>query len=115
MSTIAIPKDTEYRNRKLLDLAHRDENACGNCERPGPCEPAHSNMSQHGKGERRKAHDLFVAALCHDCHAWLDQGRGPDPTGLWSDDRADKQAMWRRAADRTWLRWWRLGWIKVAA
>ncbi len=103
------PKDDEYRNRALLDLAHRDDSECGNCERSGPCEPAHSNMAQHGKGARHKSHDVFTADLCHTCHAWLDQGIGPDPTGRWSDDRADKQAMWRLAFDRTILRRFRLG------
>lgn len=108
------PKDPEYRNRALLDLAHREDSECGNCERPGPCEPAHSNMAQHGKAGSHKSHDPFTADLCHDCHAWLDQGIGSDPTGRWSDDRADKQAMWRLAFDRTLLRRWRLGLIKVS-
>lgn len=110
----AILKDIEYRNRKLLDLAHRDDSVCGNCESDGPCEPAHSNMMDHGKGKSRKAHDVFHAHLCHRCHVWLDQGTGRDPTDTYSGDRADKQLMFRRAMDKTLLRLWRYGLIKVS-
>lgn len=108
------PKSPEFRNRRLLDLAHREDAECGNCGSEGPCEPAHSNMMQHGKGKSHKADDVFNAHLCHACHVWLDQGIGMDPTGTWTCDRADKQAMWRRAFDRTLLLMWRRGWIKVA-
>ncbi len=102
-----ILKDPEYRNRALLDLAHRDDMECGNCGAVGPCEPAHSNQQNHGKGASHKAHDVFFAALCHPCHAWLDQGIGEDPTGVWAGNRSDKQMMWRRAFDRTLLLLWR--------
>lgn len=111
---MSFAKDIEYRNRKLLDLAHREDAECGNCGRPGPCEPAHSNMSAHGKGGARKAHDCFFANLCHACHAWLDQGKGRDPTDTWSDSREDKQSMWRRAFDRTLLWLWRNGLLQLA-
>jgi hypothetical protein len=84
-----------YRNRKLLDLAH--SLPCANCGMGQASEPAHSNSQRHGKAISRKADDMFFAALCHTCHGWLDQGSGKDPTGVWSDDRADKQAMWRAA------------------
>jgi hypothetical protein len=107
------PKDPEYRNRKLLDLAHRLDAVCGNCGREGPCEPAHSNMAVHGKGGARKAHDCFHAHLCAACHRWLDQGTGRDPTNIYTSERADRQLMFRRAMDVTLLRLWRDGLIQV--
>lgn len=93
-----------YRNRPLLDLAHKFD-TCQLCGRfaPDGCEPAHSNWSEHGKGMSIKAHDCFFAAMCHDCHAALDQGKDG---GRWE--------KWRVAADRTILALWRNGWLKVA-
>ena len=35
---------------------------------------AHSNRSIHGKGMGLKAHDLFVAFACSDCHSYYDLG-----------------------------------------
>ena len=110
----AILKDPEYRNRKLLDLAHRIDSECANCGIEGPMEPAHSNLLQHGKGMSHKSHDVFHAHLCHACHSWLDQGKGMDPTGVYSDSREDKQDMFRDSFDKTLLRLWRKGLIKVA-
>lgn len=104
-----------YRNRALLDLAHRICE-CQNCGRyTEGCEPAHSNEMAHGKGKSIKAHDCFFAALCHECHAWLDQGRGPDPSRRWSglDLRGDKMDMWRAACFKTLLLLWQNEWIIV--
>ena len=104
-----------FRCRKLLDLAHRID-ICQNCgAHTGGCEPAHSNLDAHGKGFKLKADDCFFAALCHACHAWLDNsaGRGWDPGGLYTDSRADKREMFIRAMHRTWLELWRLNFLKV--
>jgi hypothetical protein len=105
-----------FRNRKLLDLAHRICE-CQNCGRytPEGSEPAHSNLMMHGKGVSIKAHDCFFAALCHACHAWLDQGGGDDPSGAYTCGVRDKQMMWQAAANKTLLLLWRNGWIKVEA
>ncbi len=96
-----------YRNRPLLDLAHEihECQCCGAHVEEG-CEPAHSNMSEHGKGVALKSHDCFHAALCHGCHSKLDQGR--DLT------REERREMWRRAHDRTMLEYWGRGWVRVA-
>lgn len=101
-----------YRNRSLLDLAH-EVHDCQNCGRHQPegCEPAHANWSWAGKGERLKAHDCFHAALCHACHAWLDQGKGPDPTGIYEGDREGKLEMWVHAYIGTMLYYFSRGWI----
>lgn len=100
-----------YRNRKLLDCAHAIEHCtnCGAYQVEG-CEPAHSNLEEHGKGKGLKGHDCFWAALCHACHAWLDNsgGLGTDPTRIWKSTREDKKAMFVRAMFRTWLELWRL-------
>lgn len=103
-----IHKDTAIRDRKLLDLAHR-LNECTHCGRyvPEGLEPAHSNQHIHGKGAGRKAHDQWHAALCHECHVALDQGRGMS--------REEKAAMWEQSHIKTMNEYWRRGWIKVAA
>jgi len=106
-----------YRNRGLLDLAHKIE-TCQNCgrERIEGMDPAHSNLSEHGKGKGLKAHDCFFAALCDLCHHWLDNqgGLGKDPSGVYDSTPADRAQMFARAMHRTWLALWRLGRLKVA-
>ncbi len=100
-----------FRSRKLLDLAHR-LTECTNCGRwTEGCEPAHENGIEAGKVFGIKSHDNRHAALCHGCHAWLDQGKGPDPTGNWS--MWQKPSMFDRAHKRTFDLYWKNGWIKV--
>lgn len=104
---------SNYRDRKLLDLAHR----VNECQlrlpevctgySPDGCEPAHSNQSRHGKGMSIKADDNFHAAACHACHAELDQGR--------RFSRSEKMDFWQAGHDRTMALYWRNGWLKVAA
>jgi hypothetical protein len=107
-----ILKEDKYRNRALLDAA-RDK-PCMNCgAHDGTVVPAHSNLSEHGKGARTKAHDCFVAWLCGRCHTWLDQGSGRDPTNIWEDTRADKREMFLRAMHKTILRLFQLGILEV--
>ena len=55
---------------------------------------AHSNQYIHGKGGALKAHDIFVAWACSDCHAELDQGR------MNYDQKAH---YWQRGFERTLL------------
>lgn len=101
-----------YRNRRLLDLA-RDQ-PCANCgAEDGTIVAAHSNMGIHGKGMSEKAHDCFHAHLCDKCHRWLDQGRGMDPTDLYQGTRYDKDMMFLRAMEKTMLRLWQKGRIRV--
>lgn len=107
-----IPKDIEYRNRKLLDLAH-DVNECqlqipGVCEGYSAhgCEPAHANnwLPVFGKGAARKAHDCFAVPSCHRCHGELDQGKR-----LTAEE---KQFYWTVGFFRTVLLYFRNGWIR---
>ncbi len=103
-----------YRNRKLLDLAHNIAR-CTNCDAfCSGCEPAHENGVEAGKGFGIKAHDNRHAALCHACHAWYDQGRGSDPTGCYDGTKPDKADMWNRAHKRTFDLYWGQGWLKLA-
>jgi hypothetical protein len=106
-----------FRNRRLLDLAHGID-ICQNCGRGRSegMDPAHSNLEEHGKGFKLKAHDCFFAALCNLCHSWLDNsgGRGFDPSGRYHWDRDGKREMFVRAMHATWLLLWRAGKVKVA-
>lgn len=97
---------SNFRDRKLLDLAHRLEQCQCGCGLwvPG-CEPAHSNQGVHGKGMSIKAHDCFHAAMAHDHHVAIDQG-----SKLSGEERND---IWRRAFDNTLLEYWRRGWLRV--
>ena len=99
------------RDRGFLDLAHGVQH-CQNCERyTGGCEPAHENSISAGKGFGIKAHDDLHAALCHSCHAWLDQGASfLDPSGMFEASHRGKSLMWNRAHLRT-MEYYRLkGW-----
>lgn len=102
-----------HRSRKLLDLAH-ELHECTNCGRWSEhgLEPAHENGIVAGKGFGIKSHDHRHAALCHDCHAWYDQGGKRDPSGEWSSDQ--KPYMWQRAHQRTYDLYWSNGWLAVA-
>ena len=95
-----------YRNRRLLDLAHRVDE-CQHCGKYTPgCEPAHANWQEYGKGGALKAHDFYHAALCHECHAALDQGN--------TMDKAEKKDMWLRAHLKTIALYWKNEWVRVA-
>jgi len=76
--------------------------ACQNCgAQNGTTVCAHSNLAEHGKGKGMKAHSLFVAFLCHNCHSWLDAGIHVDPSGWYQDDRNSKREMFLRAMFKT--------------
>jgi len=87
-----------YRNRKLLDLAKQAPFcfACGRVN-DGTVVMAHSNQSKDGKGMSIKAHDYRVAAMCHTCHAALDQGS--------TMSRQERIDMWEDAHRAT------MGWL----
>jgi hypothetical protein len=57
---------SEPLRRAVADLA------CRRCGIQGWTQAAHSN---EGKGMGIKASDARIAALCHTCHAEIDQGR----------------------------------------
>ena len=106
-----------HRSRKLLDLAHElhDCQNCG-CWVEAGCEPAHENGIAAGKGQSIKSSDCLHAAMCHPCHRFYDSGSvGTDPSGLYEATKADKAEMWNRAHKRTFVEYWRRGWLKVAA
>ena len=96
---------SNYRNRDLLNLAHKLHD-CPLCQRYSVdgLEPAHSNQSKHGKALGLKGHDNFHAAICHDCHALLDNGML---------NREDAVSMWEMAYDLTMLEYFKRGWLVV--
>jgi hypothetical protein len=61
-----------YRNPKLLKAVA--SLPCQECGKEGT-QAAHANWSWSGKGMGIKAHDMYVAALCPECHYALDQGK----------------------------------------
>lgn len=100
-----------HRDRRILNLAH----ALHDCtmQIPGVCrgysveglEPAHSNQARHGKGGAMKAHDIFHAAICHECHVEIDQGKR-----LSREERAE---YWQRAHEATLLEYVKRGWLRA--
>ena len=100
-----------YRNRKLLDLAHK----VTECQFRLPgcagfstgCEPAHSNQLRHGKGMGCKAHDHRHVASCHHCHMTYD---GQIKHAI---DRPDLDQYWQEGWDRTIDLYFQNGWIEV--
>lgn len=87
-----IVKRKPYRNRKILDLAHkvhdcqvRIPGVCIGYSVEG-CEPAHSNQAKHGKGAGQKADDNRHVAACHACHVAIDQGAmlKSEKVGYWN-------------------------------
>lgn len=106
-----IAKTPRWECKALRDAAKHYP--CMHCGEHGMSVAAHSNQQQHGKGIGTKAHDCFVAFICHRCHTWLDQGTGMDPTGVYSGSGEDKAEMWRRAHDRTLLALFRDGRVTV--
>lgn len=89
-----------YVNPKIH--AHANGQKCQNCGADdGTVVFAHSNMAEHGHGRGIKSHSLFGAFLCHNCHSWLDQGKGRDPSGIWQGDRIDKREMFLKAMFKT--------------
>ncbi len=111
MNRPIVQKHQHFRSRKLLDAAKGQ--SCQNCGADdGTIVAAHSNESRMGKGGSIKADDCFVAWLCHGCHAWLDQGQGVDPTGIYHS--CHKDLMWRAAHDKTLKAMFDQSIIKVA-
>lgn len=99
-----------YRNRKLLNLAHRVNNCqflltgCKGYEVEG-CEPAHSNQSMHGKGCGIKASDDQHVASCSNCHRLYD---GQTFKVL---PRAEANHLFDAARARTFALYEKNGWL----
>lgn len=97
-----------YRNRRLLDLAH--EMPCQAAFHhlcSGSSVPCHSNQQAFGRGHSYKSHDWAFAACCGDAHDYIDGRKGG-----W--DKETKHAEWLRAYVKTqeWL--WNEGKVRVA-
>lgn len=87
-----------YRNPAVLSEARR--HPCQFCGRDdGTVVAAHSNSQRHNKGMGHKAHDVFVAYLCHSCHSFVDQG---------SAARDIRESVWLAAHVKTVPLFWGL-------
>lgn len=98
-------REPRWECRALLDAVYQIPCQADWPHDCGSIEPSHSNQERHGKGKSRKAHDCFIAALCHNAHRELDQGR------MFS--REDKFVYWQRAHERTLLELFRRGLVGV--
>ena len=95
-----------YRNDRLLKAVRAFP--CQHCNRQdGTVVAAHSNQLRDGKGRGIKAHDYRIAALCHRCHAELDQGARLS--------RAEREEMWEAAHRKTVGLLFETGLLKVVA
>lgn len=96
----AYPKTEYVRSKKLLEACREIE--CQHCGiADGTVVAAHSNSLHHGKGRSIKAHDNFIASLCHRCHSDIDQGSYLS--------KAERLAIWTAAHERTVNKLNRLG------
>lgn len=96
-----------YRNRRLLDLAHRVQICqfqlppCAGYSVEG-CEPAHSNHQIHGRGHGFKADDDQHVAACPHCHRYYDGGKLP---------RTEAFDTFTAARERTFALYRSRGWL----
>jgi hypothetical protein len=103
---------TIYRNRRLLDLAHRVTACqfrlpgCPGYAGDSGCEPAHSNQSKHGKGKSIKAADDQHVASCHHCHMIYDGQLGIVLP------REEAVAKFDAARERTFALYEKEGWLE---
>ncbi|WP_454710973.1 hypothetical protein [Cupriavidus nantongensis] len=95
-----------FRSKRLLEAVRAFP--CQHCSRQdGTVVAAHSNQLRDGKGRGIKAHDYRIAALCHRCHAELDQGA--------KLSRAEREEMWEAAHRKTVGLLFEAGLVKVVA
>jgi hypothetical protein len=92
-----MQKDDAIRIAKILQAARGEDctfNVEGVCNHnPETTVWCHSNEAEDGKGYGRKAHDIFGAFGCSDCHNFYDNGPAP---------REEKQFYFHRAMKRSW-------------
>jgi hypothetical protein len=69
---IARPKFYYVRSRALLKAVANLP--CQECGIEGRTQASHSNQAVHGHGRGIKSSDVYIAALCVEHHALVDQG-----------------------------------------
>jgi len=98
-----------WRSPSLLKAARGQEcmlRIDGICnDNPETVVAAHSNQYIHGKGGALKAHDIFSAWACSDCHREIDQGK--------SLSYEEKNHLWQRGFERTLISLLEQGILKV--
>ncbi len=102
-----LQKNKPYRNRRLLNLAHR-VNECQMlspvCKGYSPhgCEPIHADFSEFGKGMGQKSGDDQHIAGCHDCHVWFGEKHWP---------REALMKLFNEARERTFAYYRKFKWL----
>lgn len=103
------PKQVNYRNRRLLNLAHRVTDCmfefptCQGHVAHG-CEPIHSDHSEHGKGLGIKSADDMHGAGCHNCHLYYG-----DASNFKSRD--EQKAKFMEARTKTFAYYRKFKWL----
>ena len=98
-------KQGVYRNRRLLNLAHRVQECqfktpyCTGFQLHG-CNPCHSNHQEHGKGVGIKSGDQWHCVGCNACHEAYDNGKLENAKELFLEARARTFALY---AKNNWL------------
>lgn len=94
----SFPKEQNYRNRRLLDLAAECPHCfyCGETNH-GHVVPCHANMQKFGKGMGEKASDVPIAFMCNLCHDLYDARMGKHLT------QQERDLIFYEAACKTWL------------
>lgn len=102
------PKANIYRNRRLLNLAHRVtecmfqiDGVCQGHSAHG-CEPAHSNHYEHGHSMGLKASDAWHCASCPACHKHYDAHKLPPDKEL---------KLFVEARERTFAYYRKMKWL----
>jgi hypothetical protein len=108
-----ISKDEPVRSKKLLSAARGE--SCVNCgKRDETVVAAHyQGLRSHtyGKGKGQKPHDIFVADLCHKCHAQFDDYEYGEGQGF--DKKIDRSEQFQHLVLMTILRRIRQGVLKL--
>lgn len=107
MEMPSFPKNSPYRNRKILDLAAQCEYCCVCGQHGGGSIVAcHSNAIEDGHGMGQKAHDIPCFG-CAECHSRIDGRIDKHLT------RGERRLIFYRGVYNTWLWMMKEGYLEV--
>jgi hypothetical protein len=97
-----LQKVPMVRSKAIREAAEGEICTWPGCDSANGVVPAHSNMSIHGKAGGQKAHDCFVAFLCHQHHNYYDNE--PEKPYAYKSASGDKEWNFMRAMSKTQMR-----------